>query len=44
MVDERGAGKTICPSEVARGEIAVTQRGRPVDARTAHGPIRLGPP
>jgi hypothetical protein len=67
MVDERGAGKTICPSEVARslagdgdfrplmpdvreaaaalaerGEIAVTQKGRPVDARGARGPIRLG--
>lgn len=67
MVDERGAGKTVCPSEVARdlaidgdfrplmppvreaaatladrGEIVVTQKGRPVDARTARGPIRLG--
>jgi hypothetical protein len=27
-----------------RGEIVVTQRGRPVDARTARGPIRLGRP
>ncbi len=27
-----------------RGEIAVTQRGEVVDARTARGPIRLGPP
>jgi hypothetical protein len=69
MVAERGPGKTICPSEVARdlggdeafgplmphvreaaaalaerGEIAVTQRGEPVDARTARGPIRLGRP
>ena len=68
-VDERGEGRTVCPSEVARalagdddfrplmphvrdaaatladrGEIAVTQRGRPVDARTASGPIRLGRP
>jgi hypothetical protein len=67
MVDERGAGKTVCPSEVARsltndqdfrplmphvreaaatlaerGEIAVTQKGRLVDAREAKGPIRLG--
>lgn len=25
-----------------RGEIVVTQRGAPVDARTARGPIRLG--
>lgn len=25
-----------------RGEIVVTQRGEPVDARTARGPIRLG--
>lgn len=62
----RGAGRTLCPSEVARdvdpegwralmpavreqaarlaaeGLIAVTQGGRPVDARTARGPIRLG--
>lgn len=27
-----------------RGEIAVTQRGEPVDARTVKGPIRLGLP
>lgn len=27
-----------------RGEIAVTQRGRPVDARSARGAIRLGLP
>jgi hypothetical protein len=27
-----------------RGELAVTQRGEPVDARTARGPIRLGLP
>jgi hypothetical protein len=26
-----------------RGAISVTQRGEPVDARTARGPIRLGP-
>jgi hypothetical protein len=62
----RGAGRTLCPSEVARaldpdrwrdlmpavrdqaarlaaeGLIAVTQGGRPVDVRTARGPIRLG--
>lgn len=25
-----------------RGEVVATQRGRPVDARTARGPIRLG--
>ncbi len=68
-VEERGPGKTICPSEVARalagdrpagdlmphvreaaaqlaerGEIRVLQKGRPVDARTARGPIRLGCP
>jgi hypothetical protein len=67
LVDERGEGKTVCPSEVARalaadgdfrplmpdvresaaalaerGEIVVTQKGEPVDARTARGPIRLG--
>ena len=65
QVKDRGAGKTICPSEVARafsedwrplmpevrdvaadllarGEIAVTQRGAPVDPLTAAGPIRLG--
>jgi hypothetical protein len=27
-----------------RGAIEVTQRGEPVDARTARGPIRLGLP
>jgi hypothetical protein len=27
-----------------RGEVAVTQRGRPVDAVSARGPIRLGLP
>ncbi|MEM1377524.1 MAG: DUF3253 domain-containing protein [Pseudomonadota bacterium] len=69
-VHERGAGKTICPSEVARaladnddawralmpsvravaahlsqsGKIVVTQKGAPVDAETARGPIRLGLP
>lgn len=65
QVARRGAGKTICPSEVARAladdwrglmpivravaagmaansEIAVTQKGAPVDAETARGPIRLG--
>ena len=63
----RGAGKTICPSEVARalagdwrglmpqvrgvatgmatrGEITAPQRGVPVDAVAAKGPIRLGLP
>jgi hypothetical protein len=69
LVDERGPGKTICPSEVARslagtqdfrplmphvrevaatmaerGEVVVTQKGRPVDARSVRGPIRLGRP
>ncbi|WP_241004317.1 DUF3253 domain-containing protein [Conexibacter sp. SYSU D00693] len=70
-VERRGAGRTVCPSEVARavggdgderwrplmpavreaaaamarrGEIAVTQRGEPVDALDARGPIRLGLP
>ncbi|KIC50470.1 DUF3253 domain-containing protein [Tateyamaria sp. ANG-S1] len=66
-VYERGAGKTICPSEVARaltddwrplmpdvrrvaqtladdGNIAITQKGNPVNALTARGPIRLGLP
>jgi len=66
-VAARGAGKTICPSEVARtlaqdwralmpdirrvaqrlqdqGQITATQRGHPVDAETARGPIRLGLP
>ena len=58
----RGAGRTICPSEVARAladdwrplmgevrrvaasmaEVRATQKGRPVDPRTARGPIRLG--
>ena len=65
LVRERGEGKTICPSEVARAmtdtnwrswmprvreaagklldrrEIAVTQKGKPVDPRTAKGPIRI---
>jgi hypothetical protein len=27
-----------------RGELTVTQRGRPVDPATARGPIRLGRP
>ena len=27
-----------------RGELEVTQRGRPVDPRAARGPIRLGRP
>ncbi len=27
-----------------RGELRVTQKGRVVNARTARGPIRLGPP
>lgn len=27
-----------------QGRVEVTQRGRRVDARTARGPIRLGPP
>ena len=63
----RGAGKSICPSEVARalssdwralmpeirrvaaemqqtGQISVTQRGQPVRAVTAKGPIRLALP
>ncbi|MEM6373468.1 MAG: DUF3253 domain-containing protein [Pseudomonadota bacterium] len=66
-VHTRGAGKTICPSEVARalsddwrtlmptvrtvaqtlartGQIAVTQKGKVVDAHSARGPIRLGLP
>ncbi len=65
QLSARGAGRTICPSEVARalaedwralmddvrdvagqmaarGEIAVTQKGRRVDAVKATGPIRLG--
>lgn len=69
LLAERGAGKTICPSEAARavagseeravweplmepareaarklvaaGSIVITQRGVPVDGRTAKGPIRL---
>jgi len=67
QVRARGAGKSICPSEVARtlapdwralmprvrhqaqllsatGEIAVTQKGRPVHAELARGPIRLALP
>ncbi|WP_147108604.1 DUF3253 domain-containing protein [Tateyamaria sp. syn59] len=66
-VHARRAGKTICPSEVARvltqewrllmpdvrrvaqtladdGNIAITQKGNPVNALTARGPVRLGLP
>jgi hypothetical protein len=66
-VRDRGAGRTVCPSEVARslaedwrplmprvrdiaavlaeeGRLAVTQKGAPVYARNAAGPIRLGLP
>nr|WP_299283616.1 DUF3253 domain-containing protein [uncultured Tateyamaria sp.] len=67
-VARRGAGKTICPSEVARSlspqewralmphvrrvvqtladvrQISVTQKGVPVSALSAKGPIRLGLP
>jgi hypothetical protein len=64
---DRGAGRSLCPSEAARalaedwrplmplvrqaaaalaarGAIVVTQRGAPVDALHARGPIRLGLP
>jgi hypothetical protein len=69
LLEERGAGKTICPSEVARavarsntreaweplmgpvreaafamadgGVIAVIQKGKVLDGRTAKGPLRL---
>lgn len=67
LVHSRGAGKTICPSEVARalgrdwrglmpqvrvvaqdladaGRIVVTQKGHPVSAVDAKGPIRFGLP
>ncbi len=66
-LQRRGAGKSICPSDVARavaadwrplmpairrvaqamaerGDLAVTQRGRPVRADIARGPIRLSLP
>ena len=66
-VNRRGAGKSICPSEVARalsdewrdlmpdirrvaaamvarGDLAVLQRGREVDPAKARGPIRLARP
>lgn len=66
-LDRRGCGKSLCPSEVARGLaenwrplvaeirrvaqdmadrglVQVTQKGRPVDARHARGPIRLSRP
>lgn len=65
LLRARGAGRTICPSEVARalaedwrpmmapvraaaarlaarGEVAVIQKGRPVDPEAARGPFRLG--
>lgn len=68
LLKQRGEGKTICPSEVARaiagdtrsewepwmepirnvaagmadeGRLQITQRGHPVNAATAKGPIRL---
>ncbi len=66
LLQQRDAGKTICPSEaaralagdegfrdlmapvrataqamVARGDVAVTQRGRVVDPGRARGAIRL---
>lgn len=66
LLERRGPGKTVCPSEVARalagdrafrplmddvrrvagaladrGVVQATQRGVPVDPRTARGPIRL---
>ena len=68
LLDKRGDGKTICPSEAARavggqewrdlmptareaaarmagrGDVVVTQKGRPVDALTARGPIRIARP
>jgi hypothetical protein len=68
LVDARGAGKTICPSEVARalrpddwrawmervrqaarrlvarGELAIYQRGHVVDPDHARGAIRIGRP
>ncbi|WP_366141493.1 DUF3253 domain-containing protein [uncultured Sulfitobacter sp.] len=65
QVIARGAGKTICPSEVARalaqdwrvlmpeiravadrmaaqGKVVITQKGQPIVAAEARGPIRLG--
>lgn len=36
--------RRVAQDLAGQGRIAVTQRGRPVDAKTAKGPIRLGPP
>lgn len=74
LLDLRGPGKSVCPSEVARavaggsgtdpgawralmprmravvarlaarGEVAVLQKGRPVDPARARGPIRIAAP
>jgi len=63
LAHRRGAGKSFCPSEVARAlasdwsplmpevrrvaatlPLRATQKGAPVDPRTARGPIRLGLP
>ncbi|WP_152190191.1 DUF3253 domain-containing protein [Georgenia satyanarayanai] len=68
LAEERGPGKTLCPSEAAgavdpgrrreltpvaravasaladEGLLVVTQKGVPVDARTAVGPVRVGLP
>ena len=36
--------REVAADLAARGEIVVTQRGTPVDALAANGPIRLGLP
>jgi hypothetical protein len=65
MATDRGADKTICPSEVARalfpdewrghmeevrqhafdlqrtGQVSITQKGEPIDAKNIKGPIRI---
>ncbi|MBD8061010.1 DUF3253 domain-containing protein [Oceanitalea stevensii] len=68
IAEERGAGKTLCPSDAAgvldperrreltplaravastladEGLVVITQKGVPVDGRTAVGPVRVGLP
>jgi|GEM_PF-731512 len=40
--DHMGDVRHVAAGMVARGRLAATQRGKPVDPLTATGPIRLG--
>jgi hypothetical protein len=41
LLAQRARTSTICPSDVARGEVVITQGGHVVDPSTAKGPIRI---